>query len=91
MASPWSFLTRVVSPRRQKTQDSESSEDVKPNELVIAGSTETTISSISRQANERILFLNLNWFAVESAPLAETGKDIQVSEESNITRGRAKL
>lgn len=40
MASPWKFLARLVSPRRQQTQGNDSIEDVSPGVLPIAGSPE---------------------------------------------------
>lgn len=41
MASPWKFLARLVSSRRQPKQDD--IEDVKPDVLAITGPTETTV------------------------------------------------
>lgn len=38
MASPWKFLARLLSPRRQQTQGNDSIEDVSPGVLPIAGS-----------------------------------------------------
>ncbi|URK89571.1 hypothetical protein LP421_32910 (plasmid) [Rhizobium sp. RCAM05350] len=43
MASPWKFLTRLVSPRRQQEQDDGSIDDVKSDELAIVGSTEPPV------------------------------------------------
>ncbi|TCL65721.1 hypothetical protein [Rhizobium sp. BK251] len=43
MASPWKFLTRLVSPRRQPKQDDRSNEEVVPGALAIAGPTETAV------------------------------------------------
>lgn len=43
MASPWKFLARLVSPRRQPKQDDSAIEAVKPDVLAIAGPTETTV------------------------------------------------
>lgn len=42
MASPWKFLARLVSSRRQPKQDDSATEAVKPDVLAIAGPTETT-------------------------------------------------
>lgn len=41
MASPWKFLTRLVSPRRQQRQENGSTDDVTPELLAIAKPTET--------------------------------------------------
>ncbi|CDZ34115.1 Hypothetical protein NGAL_HAMBI1146_07010 [Neorhizobium galegae bv. officinalis] len=41
MASPWKLLARLVSPRRQQTQEHGSTDDVKPELLAIAKPTET--------------------------------------------------
>lgn len=41
MASPWKFLARLVSPRRQQRQEHGSTDDVKPDMLAIANLTET--------------------------------------------------
>jgi len=43
MASPWKFLTGLVSSRRQPKPDDRAIEDVKPDVLAIAGPTETTV------------------------------------------------
>jgi hypothetical protein len=43
MASPWKFLARLVSPRRQPKHDDSAIEAVKPDVLAIAGPTETTV------------------------------------------------
>jgi hypothetical protein len=44
MASPWKFLARLVSPRRQQKEDS-AIVDVKPDVLAIAGPAETAVES----------------------------------------------
>lgn len=43
MASPWKFLARLVSSRRQSKQDDSAIEDAKPDVLAIAGPTEATV------------------------------------------------
>ncbi len=92
MASPWSFLTRLVSPRRQKTQDGGSIEEVKPDDLAIAGSTETPVKENlnldDQPTRERAhLFLQSEPVAEEPEPLAEAGSGIRVSGESKSTDG----
>ncbi|MGM4985963.1 MULTISPECIES: hypothetical protein [Rhizobium] len=51
MASPWKFLARLVSPRRQPNQDNSAIEGVKPNVLAIAGPTETTVEESRHSAD----------------------------------------
>ncbi|MGK9055387.1 hypothetical protein [Neorhizobium petrolearium] len=41
MASPWKFLTRLVSPRRRKRQENGSTDDATPELLAVAKPTET--------------------------------------------------
>jgi hypothetical protein len=57
MASPWKFLARLVSPRRQPKQDDSAIEAVKPDVLAIAGPTETTVEenrhSVDHRADEQ--------------------------------------
>jgi hypothetical protein len=57
MASPWKFLARLVSPRRQQRQEHGSTDDVKPNVLAIAKPTETAandeVNAADRPADEK--------------------------------------
>ncbi|MCQ1776336.1 hypothetical protein NOJ05_03910 [Neorhizobium galegae] len=50
MASPWKLLARLVSPRRQQTQEHGSTDDVKPELLAIAKPTETAADNGSNTA-----------------------------------------
>ncbi|WP_163873454.1 hypothetical protein [Rhizobium laguerreae] len=45
MASPWKFLARLVSPRRQQKQEHGSTDDVKPDVSAIAEPTETAANN----------------------------------------------
>ncbi|QKK28007.1 hypothetical protein [Rhizobium hidalgonense] len=57
MASPWKFLARLVSPRRQQKQEHGSTDDVKPDVSAIAELTEapagSRLKAVDRAANER--------------------------------------
>ncbi|GLR62012.1 hypothetical protein [Rhizobium indigoferae] len=57
MASPWNFLARLVSPRRQQRQEHGSTDDAKPDVLAIAKPSETAgnneLDAAGRQANEK--------------------------------------
>jgi hypothetical protein len=57
MASPWKFLARLVSPRRQQRQEHGSTDDVKSDVLAVAKPTETAanngLNGADRRANEK--------------------------------------
>lgn len=52
MASPWKFLARLVSPRRQREQDGGAFEAVKPDVLAKTGPTETIVEESRRRADQ---------------------------------------
>ena len=54
MASPWTFLARLVSPRRQQEQEHGHIEDVNPDVREIAVSTEKPADESSSSANQQI-------------------------------------
>lgn len=54
MASPWKFLARLVSPRRQQRQERSSTDDVKPDLLAIAKPTETAADNGLTAAEPRV-------------------------------------
>jgi hypothetical protein len=56
MATPWKFLARLVSPRRQKKQDDRSIKDIKPNALAVWAPTETPLEKnfADRSADENV-------------------------------------
>ena len=51
MASPWKFLTRLVSPRRQQRQENGSTDDLTPELLAVAKPTETAADDGSSSAD----------------------------------------
>ncbi|EJT01983.1 hypothetical protein [Rhizobium sp. CCGE 510] len=58
MASPWKFLARLISPRREQKRESGSTERVAPGALPIAGPTdapaEESVNSADRPASEEL-------------------------------------
>ncbi|WEZ85375.1 hypothetical protein P6U16_24925 (plasmid) [Rhizobium sp. 32-5/1] len=54
MASPWKFLARLVSLRRQPKQDDSAIEAVRPDVLAIAGPTETTVEESGHIADHLV-------------------------------------
>ena len=58
MASPWKFLARLVSPRRQQGQENGSADDVTPDHSAIAKpaeiSADKTLASTDQPAGEEL-------------------------------------
>ncbi|SOC44040.1 hypothetical protein SAMN05892877_11232 [Rhizobium subbaraonis] len=81
MASPWNFLARLVSPRRQKRQEDGPIEDANPDVLGIAGSTEKPaeerLNSVGLPGGEKPQpFDRSDALSAALGPLEETGGDV---------------
>ncbi|NVP58368.1 hypothetical protein [Mycoplana rhizolycopersici] len=86
MASPWKFLARLVSPRRQQRQEDGPIEDVKADALGIAGSTEKAaeerLNSLGLPGGEKPQpFDRSDALSAALGPLEETGSDVHGTVE----------
>lgn len=87
MASPWTFLARLVSPRRQQEQKHDQVEDVNPdvreNEVSTEKLAEESLSSANQQGDGRPPFGRTNVLSAERGSSEQTGRDVDGAVESD--------
>lgn len=87
MASPWNFLTRLVSLRLRQKQDGDSIEDDKPDALTIAVSTETPVREnltlVDQPTPDNAPPIIQSEPDSEPEPVAKAKIDLQATEESH--------
>lgn len=85
MASPWKFLARLVSPRRQQRQEDGPIEDVNPDLLGIADSTEKpaeeSLNSVGLPGGEKPQPFDRSDVLSALGPSEETGSDLHHTVE----------
>jgi hypothetical protein len=93
MASPWKFLVRLVSPRRQQKQDEVAIEDVKPEVLAITGPSDAPVIESLPIANQPVGDLSQtvdrsDLGSAEPEQSDERRGDVLVADESSSERVR---
>lgn len=79
MASPWKFLARLVSPRRQQKKDDRSFKDVTPDVPAIVGPTDAPVIESLHIADQPVL--------EQSQPAERADADLPEPEQSDQSRG----
>jgi hypothetical protein len=87
MASPWKFLSRLVSPKRGQKQDDVAIDEAKPDVLAIAGPTETpteeSLNSADQPADTGPTQSNSSDpVSADTAPLDEAESEVHDTAES---------
>lgn len=87
MASPWTFLARLVSPRRQQEQEHDHIEDVKPDvrgsAVSAEESTEESLSSAGQQRGEQPPLDRTDVLSAAPGRYEQTGGDVDDAVEND--------